>query len=92
MNVIFRKIRGNKGCNQIQNKPARRKNRYDGTLESLADKSHRYPNEHTADEFKFIADMRKRNINTGGKIASEKLYTLGNGSVPSFVPSRANGS
>ena len=34
--------------------------RYDGTLQSLADKSHRphhHPNEHTAEELKLIADM-----------------------------------
>ena len=40
--------------------------RYDGTLQSLADKSHRphhHPNEHTAEELKLIADMRKRNMN-----------------------------
>ena len=38
--------------------------RYDGTLQSLADKSHRphhHPNEHTPEELKLIADMRKRN-------------------------------
>ena len=42
--------------------------RYDGTLQSLADKSHRphhHPNEHTAEELKLIADMRKRNMNAG---------------------------
>ena len=40
--------------------------RYDGTLQSLADKSHRphhHPNEHTAEELKLITDMRKRNRN-----------------------------
>ncbi len=42
--------------------------RYDGTLESLADKSHRphhHPNEHTPEELKLIADMRRRNPNAG---------------------------
>ena len=37
--------------------------RYDGTVESLKDRSHRphhHPNEHTTEE---IADMRKRNSN-----------------------------
>ena len=36
------------------------KKRYDGTLESLEDRSHRphhHPNEHTADELKLIADI-----------------------------------
>ena len=38
--------------------------RYDGTLQSLADKSHRphhHPNQHTPEELKLIANMRKRN-------------------------------
>ena len=42
--------------------------RYDGTLQSLADKSHKpyhHPNEHTAEELKLIADMRKHNANAG---------------------------
>ena len=42
--------------------------RYDGTPQSLADKSrrpHHHPNEHTADELKLITDMRKRNANAG---------------------------
>lgn len=40
------------------------KNRYDGTLQSLADRSHRphsHPNQHTEDEIKLIRDMRRRN-------------------------------
>ena len=42
--------------------------RYDGTLQSLCDKSHRphhHPNQHTAEELKLITDMRKRNTNAG---------------------------
>ena len=42
------------------------KNRYDGTLESLQDRSHRphsHPNQHTPEEIKLIEDMRKRNMN-----------------------------
>ena len=38
--------------------------RYDGTLQSLADKSHRphhHPNQHNPEELKLIADLRKRN-------------------------------
>ena len=42
--------------------------RYDGTLESLKDRSHRpksHPNQHTEEELKLIRNMRKRNKNTG---------------------------
>ena len=42
--------------------------RYDGTPQSLTDKSrraHHYHNEHTEAELKQIADMRKRNANIG---------------------------
>ena len=54
--------------------------RYDGTLESLADKSHRphhHPNEHTADELKLITDMRKRNANAGLVVFRVKLRQRG---------------
>ena len=54
--------------------------RYDGTLQSLADKSHRphhHPNEHTAEELKLIADMRKRNMNTGLVVFGVKLRQRG---------------
>ena len=40
------------------------KARWDGTVESLADRSkrpHHHPNEHTPDELKLIKDMRRRN-------------------------------
>ena len=56
------------------------KNRYDGTLESLADRSHRphhHPNEHTADELKLITDMRKRNANAGLVVLWVKLRQRG---------------
>lgn len=42
--------------------------RYDGTMQSLADKSHRphsHPNQHTENELKLISDMRRRNPNDG---------------------------
>ena len=42
--------------------------RYDGTLHSLADRSHRphsHPNQHTDDELKQIRDMRRRNPTLG---------------------------
>ena len=54
--------------------------RYDGTLQSLADKSHRphhHPNEHTAEELKLIADMRKRNMNAGLVVFWVKLRQRG---------------
>ena len=44
------------------------KKRYDGTLQSLADRSHRphsHPKQHTESELKLISDMRRRNPNTG---------------------------
>lgn len=44
------------------------KRRYDGTLQSLADRSHRphsHPNQHTPEELKLISDMRKRNKECG---------------------------
>ena len=42
--------------------------RYDGTLKSLADRSHRphsHPNQHTQEEIKLILNMRRRNPHTG---------------------------
>lgn len=42
--------------------------RYDGTLQSLVDRSHRphnHPKQHTESELKLISDMRRRNPNTG---------------------------
>ena len=56
------------------------RNRYDGTLQSLADKSHRphhHPNEHTPEELKLIADMRKRNMNAGLVVFWVKLRQRG---------------
>ena len=54
--------------------------RYDGTLQSLSDKSHRphhHPNEHTPEELKLIADMRKRNVNAGLVVFWVKLRKRG---------------
>ena len=54
--------------------------RYDGTLQSLADKSHRphhHPNQHTPEELKLIADMRKRNTNAGLVVFWVKLRQKG---------------
>ena len=56
------------------------KNRYDGTLESLADRSHRpksHPNQHTEAEIKLIKDMRRRNQNAGLVVFWVKLMERG---------------
>ena len=55
-------------------------NRYDGTIQSLSDKSHRpksHPNQHTEDEIKLIKDMRKRNPHDGLVIFWIKLKRRG---------------
>ena len=55
-------------------------NRYDGTLESLADRSHRphsHPNQHTPEELKLISDMRRRNPNAGLVVFWVKLMQRG---------------
>lgn len=54
--------------------------RYDGTLGSLADHSHRphsHPNQHTKEEIKLILDMRRRNPNTGLVVFWVKLRLRG---------------
>ncbi|RGH32199.1 IS481 family transposase [Ruminococcus sp. AM47-2BH] len=54
--------------------------RYDGTLESLKDRSHRphsHPNQHTQEEIKLIKDMRKRNMHTGLVVFWVKLRQKG---------------
>ena len=56
------------------------KKRYDGTLQSLADKSHRphhHPNEHTPEEIKLINNMRKRNPTAGLVVFWVKLTQRG---------------
>ena len=50
--------------------------RYDGTLQSLADKSHRthhHINEHTDEELKLISDTRRRNPIAGVVVFWVKL-------------------
>ena len=50
--------------------------RYDGTLQSLADKSHRphhHPNQHTVEELTLIQNMRRRNPNTGFRLQFNKI-------------------
>src|SRR5574344_664455 len=54
--------------------------RYDGTLDSLADRSHRphsHPNQHTPEELKLISDMRRRNPNAGLVVFWVKLMQRG---------------
>ena len=54
--------------------------RYDGTIYSLAEKSHRphsHPNQHTEAELKLIGDMRKRNPNSGLVVFWVKLMQRG---------------
>ena len=44
------------------------KNRYDGSWDSLRDRSrrpHSHPNQHTPEEIKLIQDMRRRNPHAG---------------------------
>jgi transposase InsO family protein len=56
------------------------KGRYDGTLQSLADRSHRphsHPNQHTPEEVKLILNMRRRNPNTGLVVFWVKLRQRG---------------
>ena len=59
------------------------KKRYDGTLQSLADRSHRphsHPKQHTEAELKLIQDMRRRNPNTGLVVFWVKLPN------PKYIP------
>ena len=54
--------------------------RYDGTIQSLAERSHRphsHPNQHTPEEIKLILDMRKRNPHTGLVVFWVKLRQRG---------------
>ena len=54
--------------------------RYDGTLQSLEDRSHRphsHPNQHRPEEIKLIDDMRRRNPNAGLVVFWVKLRERG---------------
>ena len=56
------------------------RNRYNGTLESLKDRSHRphsHPKQHTPEELKLIENMRKRNAHTGLVVLWVKLRQKG---------------
>ena len=54
--------------------------KYDGTVQSLADRSHRphsHPNQHTEDEVKLIRNMRRRNPHAGLVVFWVKLRQRG---------------
>lgn len=56
------------------------KRRYDGTIESLRDRSrrpHHHPNQHTPEEIKLITDMRRRNPDAGLVVFWVKLMQRG---------------
>ena len=56
------------------------KNRYDGSWDSLRDRSrrpHSHPNQHTPKEIKLIRDMRRRNPHTGLVVFWVKLRQRG---------------
>ena len=56
------------------------KRRYDGSINSLRDRSrrpHHHPNQHTPEEIKLIADMRRRNPDAGLVIFWVKLMQRG---------------
>ena len=56
------------------------KRRYDGTPQSLADRSHRpkyHPKQHTKEEIKLIKDMRRRNPHAGLVVFWVKLRLRG---------------
>ena len=58
----------------------RRRERYDGTIESLRDKSrkpHHHPNEHTNEEIKLIKDYKRNNKETGLVVLWVKLKRAG---------------
>jgi len=56
------------------------RNRYDGTLESLKDKSrrpHSHPNQHTEEEIKLIKNYKRNNKDTGLVVLWIKLRKAG---------------
>ena len=61
---------------------------YDGTLDSLAERSrrpHNHPNQHTSKELKLISDMRRRNPEAGLVVFWVKLMQRGyKRSIPSL--------
>nr|WP_251353310.1 hypothetical protein [Hominisplanchenecus murintestinalis] len=69
------------------------KRRYDGSVESLRDRSrrpHHHPNQHTPQEIKLITDMRRRNPDAGlvvfwVKLMQAAIPVLFRGYTASFV-------
>lgn len=58
----------------------RRRERYDGTVQSLKNKSrrpHKHPNEHTQEEIKLIKDYKNKNKDTGLVVLWIKLQRAG---------------
>ena len=56
------------------------KQRYDGSMDSLCDRSrrpHHHPNQHTPEEIKLISDMRRRNPDAGLVVFWVKLTQRG---------------
>lgn len=56
------------------------KRRFDGSIESLRERSrrpHHHPNQHTSDEIKLISDMRRRNPHAGLVVFWVKLSQCG---------------
>ena len=73
--------------------------RYDGTIESLREKSrrpHHHPNQHTEQELKLIRDMRRRNPAAGlvvllGEASAKRIYPHRDRAVPRASPERRDG-
>lgn len=73
------------------------KRRFDGSIESLRDRSrrpHHHPNQHTPQEIKLISDMRRRNPDAGLVVFWVKLMQRGySRSIPGlyhFLKNRAS--
>ena len=69
--------------------------KYDGTVRSLADGSHRphsHPKQHTEEEISLVKNMRRRNPCRFGCVLGEaaptRLYTLHFGTVQAVAPNR----
>lgn len=70
------------------------KRRYDGSWDSLRDRSrrpHHHPNQHTDSEIRLISDMRRRNPNAGLVVLWVKLRQRGyQRSIPGLYRSSEN--
>lgn len=73
--------------------------RYDGTLQSLADRSHRphhHPNQHRPEEIKLIDNMRRRNpqhrsCGILGQASAERVYQIHFRPLPFPAKTRSDG-